>query len=154
MIVVAEIDRRDSVAEIVETPRFSEIDNGDAANVAVGAASSSLSVNVTADDKRPPLPPCTVADTVTRLSGASVISFTAVIVTVPVLVVAPAAMVSVFAFDSVKALATTGDTGTAETVIVVAALDGCASVALTVETSPFSEMDEGISVNVTIAGWR
>ena len=36
---------------------------------------------------------------------------------------------------------------------VVTALDECASVAVTVLTPPFSEIFEGVSINVTIAGW-
>ena len=67
-------------------------------------------VRVTSDDSDAILPPVTVADTVTRLSGASVVSFTDVIVTVPVLVVTLAAIVSVVAADSVKSPATAGDT--------------------------------------------
>ena len=91
-----------------------------------------------------------VADTVTVFSSAWSLLSSAVIVTVPVLVVVVAAMISVSAPDSVKSLAVAGDTGVAETVIVVTALDGCDRVALTVETPPFSEMDEGISTNVTV----
>ena len=136
---------------IVETPLASEIDAGDSDRATVGAASSSVIVRVTSDGADARLPAATVADTVTRLSGASVVSFTDVIVTVPVLVVALAAIVSVVVADSVKSPATAGDTASAETVIVVAVVAGRFSVAVTVETLAFSEIDAGDKTNVTCA---
>ena len=51
-------------------------------------------VNVTFGGAAIPLTPETVAETVTDLSGESVVSFTAVTVTVPVLAVEPAAIVN------------------------------------------------------------
>ena len=141
----------DRVALTVETSAFSEMDEGVSTNVTVGASSSSVIVRVTADDSDAPLPPATVAATVTRLSGASVVLFTDVIVTVPVLVVTLAATVSVFVLDSVKSPATAGDTAIAETVIVVAVVTGRFSVAVTVETAPASEIDAGDKTNVTCA---
>ena len=98
-------------------------------------------VRVTSSGADARLPAATVPDTVTRLSGASVVSFTDVIVTVPVLVVTLAAIVSVVVADSVKSPATAGDTASAETVIVVAVVAGRFSVAVTVETLAFSEID-------------
>ena len=52
-------------------------------------------VRVTAAGFATPLPPDTVAETVTALSGASFASSAAVTVTVPVLAVCPAAIVSI-----------------------------------------------------------
>ena len=108
-------------------------------------------IRVASDGADAILPPAAVPDTVTRLSGASVVSFTDVIVTVPVLAVAFAAIVSVLAADSVKSPATAGDTASAETVIVVAVVAGRFSVAVTVETSAFSEIDVGDKTNVACA---
>ena len=136
---------------IVETPLASEIDAGDSDSATVGAASSSVIVRVTSDGADAILPPVAVPDTVTRLSGASVVSFTDVIVTVPVLVVTLAAIVSVVAVDSVKSPATAGDTASAETVIVVASVAGRSSVAVIVETPPSSEIDVGDKTNITCA---
>ena len=62
------------------------------------------------------------------------------IVTVPALLIAPAAMVNVFALDSVKSIPAPGD---ADTVTVVAALEARFSVAVTVDTPPFSEIEDG-----------
>ena len=98
-------------------------------------------VNVTLDGADTP-PPDAVAETVTDLSGPSVVSATAVNVTVPALVVSPDAMVSVFALESVKTLPE------AATVSVTAALDARFKRAVTVETPPDSEIDEGESANV------
>ena len=96
MIVVAALDGRFSVAVTVETSMFSEIDDGDTAIVTSGAASSSVIVKVAAVTLPAPWALPAAPDTVTRLFGAWVVLFTAVIVTLPVLVVSPAATVSVF----------------------------------------------------------
>ena len=109
----------------------------------VGAASSSAMVSVTLDGFDTP-PPDAVAETVTDLSGSSVVLSTAVTVTAPVLVVEPAATVSVFALESVKPLPE------ADTVSVTAALDARFKRAVTVETPPDSDTDEDESANVTV----
>ena len=148
--VTAALDGRFSVAVTVETfdAPLSSIVDGDNASVASGNASSSVMVSVTLDGAATPLPPAAVAETVTDLSGASVASFTAVIVTVPALAVCPAAMVSVFAVLSVKSVPDPGD---ADTVSVTAALDGRFSVAVTVETfdAPLSSIVDGDNASVT-----
>ena len=74
------------------------------------------------------------------------------IVTVPALVVPPAAMVSVVPV-SVKSVPAPGD---AVTVTVVAALDGCDNVAVTVETFdvPLSPMLEADNASVAQAPHR
>ena len=123
MIVVAALDGRFSVAVTVETATFSEIDDVDTAIVTSGGASSSVIVKVASGTLPTPWALPATPDTVTRLFGAWVVLFTVVIVTLPVLVVSPAAKVSVFVVDSVKSPATAGDTASADTVIVVAALD-------------------------------
>ena len=83
-----------------------------------------------------------MAETNTDLSGPSVVSLTAVTVTVPALVVSPDAMVSVFALESVK------PAPEAATVSVTAALDARFKRAVTVETPPDSDTDEDESANV------
>ena len=100
-------------------------------------------VNVTLDGFDTP-PPDAVAETNTDLSGPSVVSFTAVTVTVPALVVCPDAMVSVFALESVK------PTPEADTVSVTAALDARFKRPVTVETPPDSDTDEDESANVAV----
>ena len=105
-------------------------------------------VKVASAGSATPLSPLTVADTATDLSGASVVSLTAVTVTAPVLAVCPAAMVSVFAFDSVKSPAPAFVPAEAATVSVTAALDARSSVAVTVAAPPFSEIDEDDSASV------
>ena len=77
--------------------------------------------------------------------------FTAVTVTRPVLVVAPAARVSVVVALRVKSPDTAGDTAVAATVSVVASVVGCDSVAVTVDTSPFSRIDGGMSTRAAVA---
>ena len=62
----------------------------------------------------------------------------------PVLAVEPAATVSVFAVESVK------PSPDAAIVSVTAALDAPESVAVTVDTPPFSEMDEGDSTRIAV----
>ena len=109
----------------------------------VGASSSSVIVSVASAGFAMPPSPDTVAETVADPSGASSASSTAVTVTVPVLAVEPAAMASVFAVDNV----TSPD---AATVSVTAALDAPESVAVTVDTPPFSEMDEGDRTRVAV----
>ena len=101
-------------------------------------------VSVTLDGADTPLAPLTVAETVTDLSGPSVVSLTAVTVTVPALVVCPDAMVSVFALESVK------PAPEADTVSVTAALDARFKRAVTVETPPDSEIDEDDSASVAV----
>ena len=150
--VTASLDARSSVAVTVLDPGFvpscSSIVAGDNASVTSGRSSSSVMVSVTLDGAATPLPPAAVAETVTDLSGASVVSFTAVIVTVPALAVCPAAMVSVFAVLSVKSVPDPGD---ADTVSVTAALDARFSVAVTVDTfdAPLSSIDDDDNASVT-----
>ena len=149
--VTASLDGRFSVAVTVDTfdAPLSSIDDADNASVASGNASSSVMVSVTLDGADTPLPPAAVAETVTDLFGASVVSFTAVIVTVPALVVEPAAIVNVFALDSVKSVPDPGD---ADTVSVTAALDTPDSVAVTVDTfdAPLSSIDDDDNASVTV----
>ena len=90
-----------------------------------------------------------IPDTVTCLSGASTSLSLAVTVTKPALAVAPAAMVRVAAVLKVKSPAAAGATGEAATVTVVGADDGRVSTAVTVETPPASEIDDGFSTRVT-----
>ena len=92
--------------------------------------------------------PLAVPDTVMLLSGASVALSTAVTVTVPVLVVEPDAIVSVVALDSMKSPDAAGGAAAADTVTVVAALAVLSRVAVTVETPPFSETDDGDNESV------
>ena len=140
--VVAALEGCDSVAVTVVEPPFSGIEEDATDNSTVGAASSSAMVNVTLDGADTPLSPLAVADTNTDLSGPSVVSFTAVTVTVPALVVSPDAMVSVFALESVK------PTPEADTASVTSSLDARFKRAVTVETPPDSDTDEDESANV------
>ena len=94
VIVVAALDARFRVAVTVDTPPFSGINAGFSESVAFGAASSSVIVSVTSEGCTTPWELDAEPDTVTILSGESVVSLTAVTVTVPALVVAPAAIVS------------------------------------------------------------
>ena len=103
----------------VVAPAFSLMEEALRARETVGVSSSSVIVSVWSEGAAAPLPPATVAETVTSLSGASTSLSTAVIVTVPVLVVAPAAMVRVVP-ACVKSPDTAGDTGEVETVTVTA----------------------------------
>ena len=75
----------------------------------------------------------------------------AVTVTVPALVVAPAAMVKVVAVLSVKSFPIVPGPAVAATVSVVAAIVGCESVAVTVDTSPFSRIEGGVRTSVAVA---
>ena len=113
-------------------------------------ASSSVIVRVWLDGADTPRPPEAVADTVTDLSGASTVLFTALIFTVRVLVVAPAAIVSVSFALSVKSAASAGDTAAADTTSVTFSLDGPLSVAVTVVESPFSPIEAGFNTRVTV----
>ena len=110
---------------------------------AVGVSSSSTMVSVFAAGTAIPCPPEAVADTVTVLSGASMLLSTAARVTTPVLVRLPAAMVSALP-ACVKSPATAGDTAAADTVSVTAALEARSSVAVTalvpLVAPPFSSM--------------
>ena len=150
--VTAALDAPESVAVTVDTPLLSEIDDGDSPSATVGSVSSSSSVNVTLDGAATPLPPETVPETVTDLSGESTEFPTAVTVTVPVLVVSPDAIVNVSALDNVKSPATAPAPAAAPTVTVTAALDVLSSVAVTVDTPPLSETDVDDSPSVTVGG--
>ena len=147
--VTASLDAPDSVAVTVETPPVSEIDDGDNDNATSGRSSSSVSVSVTADGAATPLPPVAVPETDTVSSGSSVASPTADTVTVPELVVEPAAMVNVFALDRAKSPAA-AVTPVADTVTVTASLDVRSSSAVTVETPPVSEIDDGDNASATV----
>ena len=148
VIVVAALAVRSSVAVTVDTPPFSEIDDGASASVTCGVSSSVIiSVRVSGGTT-----PVTMPETFTDFVAARTALSVAVIVTVPVLVVAFAAMVSVFALDRVKSPDAAGDTAVAETVIVVAVVAVLSSVAVTVVTPPFSEIDAGDKTNVAVGG--
>ena len=96
------------------------------------------------------MPPETVAETVTLLSGLSAALLTAVTVTVPVLVVAPAAMVSLVLVLRLKSPATAGDTGDAATVTVTASLETALNSAVTVLVPPISPIDDELSARDTV----
>ena len=149
--VTASLEAPESVAVTVDTPPLSETDDGDSTSATVGNASSSLSVNVTSEGAVTPLPPETVPETVTDLSGESTEFPCAVIVTVPVLVVSPAAIVSFVRLDSsVKSATTAPAPAAAATVTVTASLDAPESVAVTAETPLLSPIDDGDSPSVTV----
>ena len=148
--VTAALDVLSSVAVTVDTPLLSEIDDGDSTSATVGNASSSVSVKVTLDGAATPLPPQTVPETVTDLSGESTRFPFAVTVTVPVLVVSPDAIVNLSALDNVKSPATAPAPADAPTVTVTAALDTSESVAVTVDTPLLSETDDGDSTSATV----
>ena len=143
--VVAALDGWESAADTVVSPPFSAIDAADSDSATPGAASSSARVSVTSSGSDAPSPPSTVAETVTSLSGASVSSSDAVMVTTPVLAVLPAAIVS-FVPVCVKSVPAPGD---AETVTVVPWLAALSSVAVTVATPPSSEIEPSDSASVT-----
>ena len=151
--VVTALDARFNVAVTVDTPPDSEIDVRDSASVARGVASSSATVRVTATGCSMVRLLMAVPDTVTRLSGASVASSFAVIVTVPVLVICPAAMVSVSSALSMKSPRTAPDAATAaaDTLTVTAARDVRLNVAVTVVAlfAPLSLMVAGDSASTT-----
>ena len=148
--VTAALDTPESVAVTVDTPPLSETDDGDNASVNVGSASSSVSVKVTLDGAATLLPPETVPETVTDLSGESTVFPFAVTVTVPVLVVSPDAIVNSSALDNVKSPETAPAPAAAATVTVTAALDAPESVAVTVDTPLLSETDDGDSTSATV----
>ena len=149
--VVTALDGCVSTAVTVAAPPFSETDDGDNDNVTPGAPSSSVTVNVTSEGCVTPTELDAEPDTVTDLSGESVVSFTAVTVTVPALVVSPDAIVSVLFALSVKAVPAPGD---ADTVIVVAALDARFRVAVTVAAFgvPLSPIVADDNASVTSGG--
>ena len=95
------------------------------------------------------MPPVTVPETVTVLSGASTLLFTAVSVTAPVLVVWPAAIVSVVPL-CVKSVETAGESADADTVTTTGALDAPLSVAVTTLSPPFSEIEDGLSTRLIV----
>ena len=142
--VVAALEGCERVALTDVVPPASSMVESATASATVGAASSSVTVSVSAVGSATPLVPDTVAETVTVLFGASVVSSVAATVTAPLLAVEPAPMISVFAVDSVK------PSPAAATVNVTAALDAPESVAVTVATPPASEMDEGDKARVAV----
>ena len=148
--VTASLDAPDSVAVTVDTPLLSEIDAGDNASAAVGNASSSVSVSAAPDTSDTPLPPESAPKIITGLSGESVSLSFAVTVTAPVLVVSPAAIVNVSALDNVKSAATAPGPAAVPTVTITASLDAPDSVAVTVETPPFSEIDDDDRASATV----
>ena len=153
VIVVASLDLPESVAVTTDAPPFSEINDGDSTSVATGRVSSSASVSVRFDGAATaPCPPEAAAETVTVrfLSGAYTSSSLAEIVTVPVLAVVPAAMVSVAAVLSAKSPATASAAGAAETVRITASLDVPESVAVTVASPPFSEIEFADSASAAV----
>jgi len=113
-----------------------------------GVSSSSRMVSETSAGPVTPVELVAPPDTVTVLSAASIALSTPVMVTSPVLVTSPAAIDSVVLADSTMSPATAGVTGVADTVIVVAESDALSSVAVTVATPPFSEMEVGDRCNV------
>ena len=141
---MAALEGCESVADTVVVPPFSGIEEDASASATVGASSSSMMVSVLAAGFATPLAPLTVAETVTDLFGESVASSVAEIVTVPVLAVDPAATVSVFAVESEK------PSPEAAIVSVTAALDAPESVAVTVDTPPFSEIKAGDRARVAV----
>ena len=140
----------DRVPVTVVEPPFSPMLVEPSDSVTLGVPSSSVMVRVWLAGAVTACELEAVADTVTDLSAVSLLLSTAVIVTVPVLVVAPAAIVSVLFALRVKSAATAGDTGAADTVRVVAALEARLSVAVTVLTPAFSPMAAGLSTSVAV----
>ena len=154
VIVVSALEARFSEAVTVEelAAPLSVTEVRERASVAVGFASSSVIVRVTAAGAVTPCEFAAAPDTVTLRFGSSVSSSTAVIVTVPVLLVAPAAMVSVFSALREKSAASAPEPGAAETVISVSALDGRSSEAVTVVefVAPLSGILGRDSARVTV----
>ena len=148
--ITAWLDTAPSVAVTVVAPAFSLMEEALRARETVGVSSSSVIVSVWSDGAATPLPPATVAETVTCLSGASTELSTAVIVTVPVLVVEPAAMVRLLSVLRLKSPETAGETAAAETVRVTSALDFAPSVAVTVVAPAFSAMADELSARETV----
>ena len=141
--VVASVVGCDSTAVTVERPPFSMIAGGVSTRVAVAVASSSVRVRVAFAGSAAPCPPDAAPETVTLLSGASTALSFAVTVTTPALVVEPAAMVRVVAVLRAKSAAAAPVPAAAATVTVNAALDAPDKVAVTVETPPDSEIEDG-----------
>ena len=117
--------------------------------VPVGASSSSVMVRGWSAGALIPWPPETVAETVRVLFGVSTLLFAAVIVTVPVLVVVPAGIFNCLLALSVKSEAVAGETSFADTLSVTSSLEAALSVAVTVDTPPFSEIDDGVRTRDT-----
>lgn len=110
------------------------------------AVSSSVIVSVCPDGpRRLDGPEVTLALTSTVLSGASIVLFRAVTVTVPVLEVSPSAMVSVVLPLRVKSDASVPVPAAAATLSVTSSLAARFNRAVTVLTPPFSEMESGDS---------
>ena len=147
--VTSSLETALSVAVTVVDPSSSEIDEALSARETVGVSSSSVMVRVWSDGAATSLPPATVAETVTCLSGASTSLSTAVMVTVPVLVVEPAAMVSVVP-ACVKSPDTAGATAVAATVTVRSSLEAALRVAVTVVEPPFSVTDDELNARETV----
>ena len=147
--VTSALDFAPSVAVTVVAPAFSLMEEALSARETVGVSSSSVMVRVWSDGAATSLPPATVAETVTCLSGASTSLSTAVMVTVPVLVVEPAAMVSVVP-ACVKSPATAGATAAAATVTVTSSLEAALRVAVTVVEPPFSVTDDELNARDTV----
>ena len=143
------LDSPSSDAVTIVSPRFSEIDAGASAKVNVGVSSSSMIVSVRGAGAAAPLPPVAVPFTSTVLSGASTVLSLAVILTSPVLTVSPAAIVSAVPVSS-KSPAATGASAITDTVTATASLDVPLSVAVTVVSSLFSEIDAWDSFSVTV----
>ncbi len=150
--VVATLDGWLSVAVTVLLPLFSVIESGVRISVTAGATSSSMIVNAALDGFSMPWLLTTTADTVTVLSGASTLLSAAVIVTDPVLSVAFAAKLRVVFELSVKSSAAALAPGAADTVTVNGALDAELTVAVTVLLPPFSEIESGVRISVTVGG--
>ena len=133
-----------------EPAASSEIRSGETVSVAfVDGDSSSVIVSVCASGDVTPWSFIAVPDTVTSLSSSSSLLSTPVIVTVPVLVLSPAATASTVVPLRVKSSSCVGDTGVADTVIVVSSLDGRSRVAVTVLSPASSEIDAGVRTRVT-----
>ena len=96
------------------------------------------------------MPPLTVANTVTDLSGASTLLSTPVMVTAPLPLVDPVAMVKVLLEVRVKSPLTAGDTGLADTVKVTAWEDNPLREAVTLALPPFSPMEGELRSRVTL----
>ena len=146
--VVAAADGWERVAVTVATPPASEIEAGVSARVAVGAASSSATLRVTAVGFAIPGGPAAVAVTCACFAGPSSVSSIAVTVTTPTLAVPWAAKVRVAGLESVKSPGTAFVPATACTVSVVASDAGRDRAAVTVATPPASEIAAGVSARV------
>ena len=149
--VTASADGCDSVAVTVDTPPSSAIDAGVSASESAAVASSSAIVS--AASVTSPLPSSQLfaasPETVTRLSRESASLSWAAIVTVPELPVRPAGTTRILP-SCVKSAADAPAPAAADTVIVVGALDGCESVAVTVATPPDSGTDAGETASAAV----